>query len=511
MRIPPQLFIFLFLFPISLLSHPSIFTYNSPQIDSSQKVSQSLNEFKQQYQFRQLFIVFAGPYPSSPSSSFGHTFILLQPLDETKSYLLWPTINFGAVTEGIHPIKQFYYGVFDTLVGTYSFLSFYEKVREYGFIESRNLYLFPVELSEREKDKFLTELYKEKDKKYAYNFVLQNCSTQLSHLFLQSFSDEIISKKTTIIEPRDLVDKEGVLRGKLKSPFLIESSENMFNKNKQAFENQIQFVDTNTILNAGYYLTFLEWKFQKKNQHLSDQENKILEKLRLITSEQNQERQNPFQHKPVSFNLHRPTLFGFGAEIKKGERVLTFSGRIGMHDWYDDQKIYPSDEFLSFGDITIYSGKKGYGISKLILFRQLSIPKNTSLTEKKSWNLEFGLFEDVSKKFVAIKSGYGKTIGLLDYFSISGMVSFSPYYSITNKIYSSHFGPELIFSIIPSSTFFSFNSLVFFDLVNSENIEIPMGWESSIAVNGFLFDIMKVDYQLTSMVSKLSIHAYFYF
>jgi len=81
---------------IILFLNTLLFGFNNSQIDSNTIESKWLL-FQKDHMFKNVYVVFAGPYPTVPSSSFGHLFLLLEPKRENnRPFLLWDVIDYSA-------------------------------------------------------------------------------------------------------------------------------------------------------------------------------------------------------------------------------------------------------------------------------------------------------------------------------------------------------------------------------------------------------------------------------
>ncbi|MEX1015034.1 MAG: DUF4105 domain-containing protein, partial [Candidatus Paceibacterota bacterium] len=104
--------------------------------------------------FHQLYIVFAGPYPANPSSTFGHLFLLIDSsTDSNKTIQLWDAVNYAADVSSHSGLSLFYNGLVGNLKGNFEVVPFYKKIQDYSYAESRDLWLFPIKLNDKEKQR----------------------------------------------------------------------------------------------------------------------------------------------------------------------------------------------------------------------------------------------------------------------------------------------------------------------------------------------------------------------
>ncbi|MCB0739164.1 MAG: DUF4105 domain-containing protein, partial [Bacteroidetes bacterium] len=239
-------------------------------------------QFKKHYAFKNIYLVYAGPYPASPSSSFGHLFLLLEPIRfQENQILLWDVAEFSADVDEIKPIEKFYKGILGGLVGSFKIIPFYEKLRQYTFIESRPLWIFPIKTSPTESKTILYNLFQQFGKGIKYRFHDNNCASQIELLLKNSFNENqnisgiITSPRTVLIN----------LAERLNKPFYIESTENLI-KNSQIAKNieskfgKLDDFDTNIKgAEAAVLLNVLEWKYFHRGTLLKKNEKIQIEKL----------------------------------------------------------------------------------------------------------------------------------------------------------------------------------------------------------------------------------------
>ncbi len=137
-------------------------------------------KFKREIKPGSASIVFPAGYMSSPASMFGHTFLLVEAAGGSR--LLAHSVNYAAITtETFGPVFAFK-GLFGMYKGYYSFLPYYQKLREYGDIEMRDIWEYELDLSEEELDRLLRHVVEMEEIYSDYYFVGENCSYNL--LFL---------------------------------------------------------------------------------------------------------------------------------------------------------------------------------------------------------------------------------------------------------------------------------------------------------------------------------------
>jgi hypothetical protein len=148
------------------------------------------------------YLVYAGPYVSSPSSAFGHLFLVLQP-DDAVPVPLWDVISFSAETGDAGPLRYLAVGITGGFLGSYRTHKFHEKVRDYGVLQDRDLWLLRIRLASEETRALQRAVDEVKGQWYPYVFFTRNCATYLQHLLSRALVD--------VPEPRGSVSPISVL------------------------------------------------------------------------------------------------------------------------------------------------------------------------------------------------------------------------------------------------------------------------------------------------------------
>jgi hypothetical protein len=139
----------------------------------------AFHAWKNQLGTQAVWLDFASSYTNNPASMFGHTFLRLERQGPAGRYpdLLHYTINFAAETSGedgglVYTIK----GLFGGYPGVFSTVPFYHKVQEYNHIESRDVWEYPLALSEAQQQILMDHLWEMGATYFRYYFLDENCS-----------------------------------------------------------------------------------------------------------------------------------------------------------------------------------------------------------------------------------------------------------------------------------------------------------------------------------------------
>lgn len=129
-------------------------------------------------------LVFPASYLNSPSSMFGHTLLRFDPEDMTdNSPLLSWALNFAAdVGDEAMSAGFAFKGISGGYPGKFSSVPYFEKLKEYGAIENRDIWEYKLDLTPEEIDRVLDHSFELQDMLFDYFFFRQNCSFRLLEL-----------------------------------------------------------------------------------------------------------------------------------------------------------------------------------------------------------------------------------------------------------------------------------------------------------------------------------------
>ncbi|MEA3372971.1 MAG: DUF4105 domain-containing protein [Campylobacterota bacterium] len=121
-------------------------------------------------------LVFPSAYINSPASMFGHTFLRIDSSYESKmlSYAINYAANANSETENgmVFAIK----GLFGGYYGHYSFLPYYEKIKEYRDTEERDIWEYDLDLTPEEVHQMMRHIWELQNTYSWYYFFTENCS-----------------------------------------------------------------------------------------------------------------------------------------------------------------------------------------------------------------------------------------------------------------------------------------------------------------------------------------------
>ena len=139
-----------------------------------------LNETLKAISPRSAVLVFPSAHNNGPASMFGHTLIKVG--SSFKSELLSHAVNYAAHATDTNGLLYAVKGIFGLYPGYYSILPYYEKLKEYGDLEHRDVWEYQLNLTQDEVRQMVLHTWELKDIRSDYFFFDENCSFNL--LFL---------------------------------------------------------------------------------------------------------------------------------------------------------------------------------------------------------------------------------------------------------------------------------------------------------------------------------------
>lgn len=146
---------------------------------AAKPVCREFEEWKNTLDVGNASLVFAGSYLNNPASSYGHTFLRLHRRHTEGADMLDYTLNYAAKAENDKGLLYAVKGIFGAYPGQFATTPYYIKIQEYRNAGSRDLWEFPLNLSEEEMETLLRRAWEMGSFTYPYYFFPKNCSWAL--------------------------------------------------------------------------------------------------------------------------------------------------------------------------------------------------------------------------------------------------------------------------------------------------------------------------------------------
>lgn len=129
-------------------------------------------------------LVFATDFMGNPSSMFGHTLLRIDPKDQADLNLVSYAINYAATPDAQDgDFAYAWKGLTGKYPSEYSLMPYYRKVKEYGDLESRDLWEYELKLSPEQTQFLVKHIWELQHVRFPYYFISDNCAYALLGLF----------------------------------------------------------------------------------------------------------------------------------------------------------------------------------------------------------------------------------------------------------------------------------------------------------------------------------------
>ncbi|WP_166170106.1 DUF4105 domain-containing protein [Acinetobacter sp. SA01] len=356
-------------------------------------------------------LIYATDFMGNPSSMFGHTLLRLDPQDQKQLNLVSYAVNYAATVTDGEGWSFAWNGLTGQYPGEYSLMPYYRKVKEYGDLESRDLWEYELSLTPDETRFLVQHIWEMKHVSFPYYFVSDNCAYRLLGLIdlvrpalnlKQQFKVAAIPVETMKAIERQGLVKETIYRPALETQLLSQARQH--GKSLAKVAHQVAFaepiemsrqmeayqdLDKAKILEMAYddlYLQFIGRKVEpvfaqpRLRQLLSMRSEIDLEK----------QRQQPQRPKVDPTQAHDARHFSVNMGELQGEKFVELGHRQAYHDLIDPQGGFRTGTQLLFWD-----GSIQYRDDELKLehFNFLNVNSYNPITPFKmplSWGFNFG-------------------------------------------------------------------------------------------------------------------------
>jgi len=152
---------------------------NLPAVDCHE-----YSEWRQSVAVDQVTLIFPAYHLNSPSSMFGHTLLRLDHAKEKNSSdWLSVAVNFGAnISQDDNSLFYAFKGLTGGYPGFFIVEPYFKKIQEYNQKEKRDIWEYPLNLTQQETQRMVEHLWELKEMKFDYYFFDENCSYRLLEL-----------------------------------------------------------------------------------------------------------------------------------------------------------------------------------------------------------------------------------------------------------------------------------------------------------------------------------------
>ncbi|MEK6759636.1 MAG: DUF4105 domain-containing protein [Deltaproteobacteria bacterium] len=386
---------------------------------------------------RSVVLVFPVAYMNSPASMFGHTLLRID--SSYESSLFSYAVNYSAFTDESNGALFAVKGIFGFYEGRFSMLPYYEKIKEYSALESRDMWEYSLNLTKDEVEAVVAHMWELKDRFSYYYFFDENCAFNLlKALEAGRPGIKLVDRLSAWVIPLETirsVQEAGLFSGRMvfrpSKATRIRSMEAAISDDKKETARLIAIGESDpaSVASDGAIGTedkirtldlaaeYIQYRFLKKEYGRQAYLESYLKVLGLRSD----------LGKGVDYEIpkplppeagHGPMRLSIGAGAHHGSAFTSIGIRPANHGLMDPDEGYLQGAGISFFDTELrydHSENK-LSIQRLALVEINSIAQRSSFFKPVSWRLVAGLErnETARKEFrtdIGVRGGPGIAYG----------------------------------------------------------------------------------------------------
>jgi len=370
---------------------------------------------------KKMTLIFPSAYLNSASSVFGHTLLRIDNGADDEAVILNWAINYGAkLNDKDGAVKYAMKGIAGLYDGQYFIVPYSQKIKEYGQMENRDIWEYPLTLSEAEVT-FLTEhLWELKDINFDYFFFDENCSYRLLELLevakpeldLTSqfrFTEIPINTVKTLME-NNLIDssvfrasKERLLNHRFEGLNTEEKklakriSDDLTIANENIFQNLTLERQLAVLQSAYDYLRFQQ-SSAERDEKIAKRSLKLLQQINQISIQENEtnkhsEKQTSATLKPIKHDgdilkTHDSQRLGItSGKLIDGKPYQSIQYRMAYHELLDNSEGFFKGAHIEGPALTVKKNDVSTYIDNITLLNIISLNPRSDIRQDFSWAL----------------------------------------------------------------------------------------------------------------------------
>ena len=372
-------------------------------------------------------LVFPSAHINSPASMFGHTFLRIN--SSYHSRLLAYAINYAADADPdkengvVFAIK----GLVGGYSGKYSFMPYYDKLKEYRDSEQRDIWEYDLDFTQEETLRMFRHIWELNNTHSSYLFFTNNCSYNMLWL-MESARDGIELRKyfhfqVIPLESVHVVKSEGLItsynyRASKRTVLLkyekilgdryvqkpVELCDKKINVSDILHDDSIKREDKQHILEAAIELIgykFTEGKV-KKDEYLT-----LFHNFTVARATLGQAKGLHVKTPPNPIDSHRAIRSEFGVGSRDKDAIGFIGIRPAYHDLSDSNYGFLRGTHIDFLNLLFSYSKDQLNVEKATIIAISSIAQRTSFFKPLSWRVNSGFDNDFLDKDAAFNLSVG--------------------------------------------------------------------------------------------------------
>jgi len=369
-------------------------------------------------------LVFASYFIQKPSSAFGHTFLRLHTNRLGNAALLDFAVDFAASVDTQNPIAYGVKGIIGGFKGRFSRMPYFLKIREYADLDSRDVWEYPLNLTNQELLMLTPHLWEMDQAYFDYYYFSENCSYHILRA-IEAVTNKDISKDLKFfVLPIDTIhalSKNNVLLSPKRIPSQYSKVKTSLDSLSQ--ENKLTVLEfyhdpfsfnlniVNDIFLVDAMIDILNYKFAESL--LTDSSDaktiKLRESLLLKRSQMGSSKQ------PIISTIDSPSSGHFGSYFDMGysygdKKSINLTHAFALHQFKHSPKGFSNKFQMTMGEIQLSLLKNTIKFDSFKIFDVMNASTSFFLEFKPSWRFAIGVSRDFSttnsvEPFALLNSG----------------------------------------------------------------------------------------------------------
>ena len=408
---------------------------------------QKLNEFVVRANAYSASLVFSSYYLHNPSSAFGHTLLKINRSEKQDQDLLSYGINYAATVDTNNSLIYAFKGLFGFFNGEFTAIPYYYKVREYNDFESRDLWSFDLNLSDKELELLILHIWELDHAASPYFYLTKNCSYWMLRLIETvkidvNLTDDLnslylipIDTVKAVTSQNDLVRTVSI-RPSLRRKVLNHFTKLNSNQVDQALDlvkrmrpgpaptKDIKALDTQTLEAS---IDLFDYKYA--SEFLEHEKELQRQKLPLLAERAKRdgtdEKADDYSHVVAPHLFHPTSQVSVYGQKRNDVNSYIFRWKPSMQDLFDPHEGFDPYSTINFFDISVRYNDNAdeetldnFQIDQFDLIRVGVFTPWTRLDKKTSWIIRGGITDLFWENCEFCQSGY---------ISLSGGLSLKPF------------------------------------------------------------------------------------
>jgi hypothetical protein len=395
------------------------------------------------------YLAYAGPYSSSPSSAFGHLFLVLAE-DARDPPPLWNVVTFNAVTFDADPLRYLTIGIAGGFLGRFDRFAFHQKTRDYEVLDDRDLWLLELRLTREQRTALVEVLGRAEGRWHRYSFFQLNCAYYLQAALADATG--AVAQPGGVVSPAEVfkeVQRSSLAGAAYRRPSASRRIAALAARAKPAFSKRLRIADWRVLAADLQWISSLtsaerllaQELFALKSLHadsvLPAATREGLATLRLLNAQPQDAASEATSITGAGLPIPQPEFHGYPRLRLLYSAPRTATGRVhlkfraAMHDETDPwQGQQPASTMELLGvELSSPANRPQLRLESAVLFAQRSLAASDWTSDRSSWLLEAlarrgGIFGSDATHLEA-RAGFGKTLRLPAETYLHGLVTFA--------------------------------------------------------------------------------------